>query len=61
MDALSCASASSTEISRDSPVLQAAIALPNPYVDPLSPLQIALLKQKEGPRIGGVTRERKDR
>jgi phosphoenolpyruvate carboxylase len=31
---------------RDNPVLQAAIALRNPYVDPLSLLQIALLRRK---------------
>jgi phosphoenolpyruvate carboxylase len=30
----------------DSPVLQTAIGLRNPYVDPLSLLQIALLEQK---------------
>jgi phosphoenolpyruvate carboxylase len=34
----------------DSPVLQTAIALRNPYVDPLSLLQIALLQRK---RAGG--------
>jgi phosphoenolpyruvate carboxylase len=31
---------------RDTPVLQSAIGLRNPYVDPLSLLQIALLKKK---------------
>jgi phosphoenolpyruvate carboxylase len=31
---------------RDNPVLQSAIALRNPYVDPISLLQIALLKRK---------------
>src|SRR6185503_15731751 len=31
---------------RDNPVLQSAIALRNPYVDPLSLIQIALLKRK---------------
>jgi phosphoenolpyruvate carboxylase len=31
---------------RDNPVLQAAVALRNPYVDPLSLLQIALLRRK---------------
>jgi phosphoenolpyruvate carboxylase len=35
----------------DAPVLQAAIALRNPYVDPLSLLQVALLKRK---RAGGM-------
>jgi phosphoenolpyruvate carboxylase len=30
----------------DNPVLQASIALRNPYVDPLSLLQIALLARK---------------
>jgi phosphoenolpyruvate carboxylase len=48
---------------RDNPVLQAAIALRNPYVDPLSLLQIALLRRKralppneeaERARIGAV-------
>jgi phosphoenolpyruvate carboxylase len=34
----------------DAPVLQSAIALRNPYVDPLSLLQISLLKRK---RQGG--------
>jgi phosphoenolpyruvate carboxylase len=33
---------------RDNPVLQSAIALRNPYVDPLSLLQIALLQKKRG-------------
>jgi phosphoenolpyruvate carboxylase len=32
----------------DAPVLQAAIALRNPYVDALSLLQIALLRRKRG-------------
>jgi phosphoenolpyruvate carboxylase len=31
---------------RDTPVLQSAIMLRNPYVDPLSLLQIALMKRK---------------
>jgi phosphoenolpyruvate carboxylase len=31
---------------RDNPVLQTAIALRNPYVDPLSTLQIVLLRRK---------------
>jgi phosphoenolpyruvate carboxylase len=30
----------------DTPVLQAAIALRNPYVDPLSLLQVSLLRRK---------------
>jgi phosphoenolpyruvate carboxylase len=34
------------ELLDDSPVLQAAIALRNPYVDPLSLLQISLLRRK---------------
>jgi phosphoenolpyruvate carboxylase len=34
------------ELLDDSPVLQAAIALRNPYVDPLSLLQISLLERK---------------
>jgi phosphoenolpyruvate carboxylase len=37
---------------RDNPVLQSAIALRNPYVDPLSLLQIALLKRKRTPEPG---------
>ena len=36
----------STHLIADVPVLQAAIALRNPYVDPLSLLQIALLRRK---------------
>jgi phosphoenolpyruvate carboxylase len=36
----------SATLLRDNPVLQSAIALRNPYVDPLSLLQIALLKRK---------------
>jgi phosphoenolpyruvate carboxylase len=32
----------------DTPVLQAAIALRNPYVDPLSLLQVSLLRRKRG-------------
>lgn len=35
-----------TELLSDNPVLKAAIALRNPYVDPLSVLQVALLKRK---------------
>ena len=44
------------ELLSDNPVLQAAIALRNPYVDPLSLLQIALLRRKragdDDPRVG---------
>ncbi|MFN2604126.1 MAG: phosphoenolpyruvate carboxylase [Gemmatimonadaceae bacterium] len=36
----------SATLLRDNPVLQSAIALRNPYVDPLSLLQIALLRKK---------------
>ena len=32
---------------RDNPVLRSAIALRNPYVDPLSLIQIAFMKRKE--------------
>jgi phosphoenolpyruvate carboxylase len=32
----------------DTPVLQSAIALRNPYVDPLSLLQVSLLRRKRG-------------
>ena len=39
------------ELLSDNPVLQAAIALRNPYVDPLSLLQITLLERK---RAGGA-------
>jgi phosphoenolpyruvate carboxylase len=39
----------------DSPVLQSAIALRNPYVDPLSLLQISLLRRK---RTGVAKNER---
>jgi phosphoenolpyruvate carboxylase len=35
-----------TQLADDSPVLQAAIGLRNPYVDPLSLLQVALLQRK---------------
>jgi phosphoenolpyruvate carboxylase len=34
------------ELLDDNPVLQAAIALRNPYVDPLSLLQVSLLRRK---------------
>ena len=43
---------------RDTPVLQSAIALRNPYVDPLSLLQIALLKRKRETAEGSPERER---
>jgi phosphoenolpyruvate carboxylase len=44
---------------RDTPVLQSAIGLRNPYVDPLSLLQIALLKKKRAlPEKDGAERER---
>ena len=36
----------------DTPVLQSAIALRNPYVDPLSLLQIALLRRKRATPAG---------
>ena len=39
----------------DTPVLQSAIALRNPYVDPLSLLQISLLRRK---RTGAAKTER---
>ena len=39
---------------RDTPVLQSAIALRNPYVDPLSLLQIALLRRKRALPEGDV-------
>jgi phosphoenolpyruvate carboxylase len=47
---------------RDNPVLQSAIALRNPYVDPLSLIQIALLKRKQlaGKRDDEGVRERVD-
>jgi phosphoenolpyruvate carboxylase len=45
----------------DAPVLQAAIALRNPYVDSLSLLQIALLRRKrEAPPDEGDERSRLD-
>ncbi|HYN80144.1 MAG TPA: phosphoenolpyruvate carboxylase [Gemmatimonadaceae bacterium] len=39
----------STILLRDNPVLQSAIALRNPYVDPLSLLQIVMLRRKRQP------------
>jgi phosphoenolpyruvate carboxylase len=41
---------------RDNPVLQSAIALRNPYVDPLSLLQIVLLRRKREPGMDEQTR-----
>ena len=43
-----CAIRDTQHLLRDTPVLQSAIGLRNPYVDPLSLLQIALLKKKAG-------------
>ena len=43
----------------DSPVLRAAIALRNPYVDPLSLLQISLLRRKRS--LAGARDESKER
>jgi phosphoenolpyruvate carboxylase len=42
----------------DSPVLQTAIALRNPYVDPLSLLQIVLLERKRTIRSGDPEEQR---
>ncbi|MEP6732122.1 MAG: phosphoenolpyruvate carboxylase, partial [bacterium] len=42
-----------TELIGDVPVLQAAIALRNPYVDPLSLLQVALLERKRHAEAAG--------
>jgi phosphoenolpyruvate carboxylase len=42
----------------DSPVLQTAIALRNPYVDPLSLLQIVLLQRKRATTSGGPEEQR---
>ena len=45
----------------DAPVLQSAIALRNPYVDPLSLLQISLLKRKrQGGKHAGESGEEID-
>ncbi len=41
------------ELIADVPVLQAAIALRNPYVDPLSLLQVALMKRKRAAESAG--------
>jgi phosphoenolpyruvate carboxylase len=43
-----------TNLIADVPVLQAAIALRNPYVDPLSLLQIALLERKRFAAASGA-------
>ena len=42
----------------DSPVLQTAIALRNPYVDPLSLLQVVLLGRKRAGDVKGAEQER---
>src|SRR5688572_3121281 len=44
----------------DQPVLQAAIALRNPYVDPLSLIQVSLLKRKQAHGEGEPERESVD-
>ena len=44
----------------DNPVLQAAIALRNPYVDVLSLLQIPMLDRKRNGHLSGDERERLD-
>lgn len=46
----------SATLLRDNPVLQSAIALRNPYVDPLSLLQIALLRRKRKQGVDEQTR-----
>ena len=46
-----------THLIADVPVLQAAIALRNPYVDPLSLLQISLLRRKRT----GVAKNQRER
>jgi len=45
---------------RDNPVLQSAIGLRNPYVDPLSLLQIALMKRKRALPDNETAREQID-
>jgi len=45
------------ELLTDTPVLQSAIALRNPYVDPLSLLQVALLRRKRELDEGDPARE----
>ena len=49
------------ELLDDSPVLQSAIALRNPYVDPLSLLQISLLRRKRKSDRREQKREGEDR
>ena len=44
----------------DQPVLQTAIALRNPYVDPLSLIQVALLRRKRASGEGDAEREQVD-
>jgi phosphoenolpyruvate carboxylase len=44
----------------DTPVLQSAIALRNPYVDPLSLLQVSLLRRKRSGGIDAKAREKID-
>jgi phosphoenolpyruvate carboxylase len=44
----------------DNPVLRAAIALRNPYVDPLSLIQIAMLRRKRRGDVAGGEGERVD-
>jgi phosphoenolpyruvate carboxylase len=46
----------SGELLSDNPVLRSAIALRNPYVDPLSLIQIALLERKRGLAEGDAAR-----
>ncbi|MDB4886866.1 MAG: Phosphoenolpyruvate carboxylase [Gemmatimonadetes bacterium] len=46
-----------TELLSETPVLQAAIGLRNPYVDPLSLLQIALLRRKRALPADDATRD----
>ncbi|MFL5606273.1 MAG: phosphoenolpyruvate carboxylase, partial [Gemmatimonadaceae bacterium] len=51
----------SEHLLRDNPVLQSAIGLRNPYVDPLSLLQIALMQRKRAlPRGDEAAREQID-
>jgi phosphoenolpyruvate carboxylase len=47
------------ELLDDSPVLQSAIALRNPYVDPLSLLQVSLLRRKRS--LGESEKEQRER
>ena len=50
----------STVLLRDNPVLQSAIALRNPYVDPLSLLQIVMLRRKRQPGEAAGDEEARD-